>query len=188
MAITLVVSAFVAFALVGCNGRDRIHTETKGAVESTGTVQAGDSADSGADVGTAPSNGHPWPRKVGQFGEDYDGTVWYPAYIPAGFELETIDIVEFEPGTGLVCDVLFLSGQKTIAFTQGSPKARGYEASATASTPWGDASASLLPIDPSDPKSPSMVVLSKDGNLAELSGDIPLDELKKIAASMEVVK
>ena len=185
------VAALFAFAVVpmaGCAGRDGVHTTTKGAVDATGTVQAGSSGDAGGDLGTTPSNGKPWPRKVAIFSQDSGLPAWYPAYLPAGFDIETIDVVELDQGAGLVCDILFLNGDKAVTFVQGSPTNRRYAVDSAEKTPWGDQTAAVVRIDPSDPASPSMIVFEKDGTFVELGGDIPLDELKKMAASMKAVE
>jgi hypothetical protein len=42
--------------------------------------------------------------------------------------------------------------------------------------------------DPQDSSTPVMIVHSGDGNFAELSGDVSTAVLKKVAASMVVIK
>ena len=68
-----------------------------------------------------------WPAKVGAFAKSFSGPVWYPKTIPSGYKTDSIDIVELEPGSGLICDIIFVNGEKSLGFTQGSPKTRDYE-------------------------------------------------------------
>jgi len=185
MALLCAVCVLVV-ALSGCSGRNGIHTTTKGAVDATATAQAEGFEDSAAAVDTVA--GKPWPAKVAKFAASVDYPVWYPSYVPTGFKVDTVDAVEFEPGAGVVCDILYLSGDKAITFTQGSPTMRDYEIVSSERAPWGSETADVMYDDPADPTSPALIVLSADGNLAELRGDVPLAELKKIAASMELVK
>jgi hypothetical protein len=130
-----------------------------------------------------------WPKRVGTFAAGFKGPTWYPKYLPAGYKFESLDIVEFDAGkSGLACDIIFLKGDKVLQFTQGSPKSRDYEIVSAGKAPWGTQTANIVHQDPADKSTPVMVVLKKDGNLAELSGDVSTDVLKKVAASMVVVK
>jgi len=172
--------------LSACGGRDSVRTTTKDAIDATGTAQAEGFA--GSARGIAAADGKTWPAKIAQFADGADYQVWYPRYLPPGFKVETIDAVEFDPGAGVVCDVMYLSGDSVIAFTQGSPKMRDYEIVSAESVDWGGEKGDVVHEDPADPASPAFIVFSAKGNLAELRGDVPLAELKKIAASMEPVK
>ncbi len=130
-----------------------------------------------------------WPKRVGTFAAGFTGPTWYPKYLPPGYKFESLDIVEFDAGeSGLACDIIFLNGDKVLQFTQGSPKSRDYEIVSAGKAPWGTATANITHQDPADKTTPVMIVLKKDGNLAELSGDVSTEVLKKVAASMVVVK
>jgi hypothetical protein len=130
-----------------------------------------------------------WPKRVGTFAAGFTGPTWYPKYLPPGYKFESLDIVEFDAGkSGLACDIIFLKGDKVLQFTQGSPKSRDYEIVSAGKAPWGTQTANIVHQDPADKSTPVMVVLKKDGNLAELSGDVSTEVLKKVAASMVVVK
>jgi hypothetical protein len=203
-AVVLVCASLLG--LQGCKGKDTPKTSTKGLVEATGTVQATSSADStaltSADVATstpadaanalaaAPSTktSTSWPAKVGAFAKSFSGPVWYPKSIPKGYKTDSLDIVELEPGSGLICDIVYVNGEKSLGFTQGSPKTRDYEIVSTAKVPWGTDTADVVLEDPADPASAQMIVYNKGGNFAELYGDASLAELKAMAASMVAVK
>ena len=199
-----------AVGLQGCKGSDTPKVSTQGiVVEATGTVQATltpeatstpitsaevpetDAAAAAnalaADPGpTAPSG--IWPAKVGAFAKSFSGPVWYPKTIPAGYKIESLDIVELEPGSGLICDIIYTKGESSIGLTQGSPKTRDYEIVSAGKVPWGTETADLMYEDPADKSSPQMIVYLKGGNFAELYGDASLAELKAMAASMVPVK
>jgi hypothetical protein len=193
--------------LQGCKGKDAPNTSTSGlVVESTGTVQATSSVEttvpissqvattSAADAANAlaaqpaPKTSAIWPAKVGAFAKSFSGPVWYPKAIPKGYKMDSADIVELEPGSGLICDIIYVSGEKSLGFTQGSPKTRDYEIVSAGKTPWGTETADVVFEDPADPASAQMIVYSKGGNFAELYGDATLAELKAMAASMVPVK
>jgi len=129
-----------------------------------------------------------WPAKVGAFAKNYKGAAWYPKYTPASFKIDSLDVVEMEPGTGLVCDIVYTDGTKAIQFTQGSPKARAYDIVSAGKVRWGSETADIVYEDPQDKTTPRMIVYGKGGTLAELSGDVSFDELKAVAASMIAVK
>jgi hypothetical protein len=140
---------------------------------------------------TAPDTSKPgafWPKRVGEFSSAYKGPVWYPKYLPPGYKFESLDIVEFDPGSGLVCDMIFTKGEKVMQFTQGSPKSRDYAIVSVGKVPWGPDKADIVHQDPADNTTPIVIVHSKSGNLSELSGDAPTNELKAVAASMARVK
>ncbi len=114
--------------------------------------------------------------------------VWYPKTLPAGYKLDTVDIVEFDPGTGLVCSLVFLNGNKALVFTQGSPKAHGYPITSAGKTAWDGQRADVMYQDPADKTTPPMIIYNSGGNFNELQGDPGLADLKKVAASMVLVK
>jgi len=192
--------------LQGCKGKNTPNTVTKGLVESTGTVQASMSVEStaltSADVPTssvadaanalaaapAPKGSSIWPAKVGAFAKSFSGPVWYPKTIPKGYKSDSLDIVELEPGSGLICDIVYVNGEKSLGFTQGSPKTRDYEIVSTGKVPWGTDTADVVLEDPADPASAQMIVYNKGGNFAELYGDAGIAELKAMAANMVAVK
>ena len=125
-----------------------------------------------------------WPEKVGSFAASYDGTAWYPTSVPEGFSPGNIDVVELEPKTGLVCDMVFVKGDDYIVFTQGSSKARSYDVVSVGKTAWGDAQADLVHEDPSDTSSPQMIVFADGESVAELSGSVDVETLRSMAESM----
>jgi hypothetical protein len=208
--VAILAATFVCVALAGlqgCKGKDTPNLSTKGlVVESTGTVQAPLSVEASgptsADVPTSsaadaanalaaaqsPKVATIWPAKVGAFAKSFKGPVWYPKTTPKGFKVDSLDIVELEPGSGLICDIVYVSGEKSVGFTQGSPKTRDYEIVSTGKVPWGTDTADVVLEDPADPKSPQMIVYNKGGNFAELYGDASFAELKAMAASMVAVK
>ena len=129
-----------------------------------------------------------WPAKVGLFALNFHGPVWYPKTTPAGWAVDSLDVVELDPGSGLVCDVIYASGEKSVEFMQGSPKTRDYDIVSVGKVAWGTQKADMVHQDPTDNTTPITIVYSKGGNFAELSGDVSLTELKAIAASMVEVK
>jgi len=131
----------------------------------------------------------PWPARVGVFAKAFKVASWYPQYIPAGYKVDSLDIVELDKGSGLVLDIAYLNGEKVVQFTQGSPNTRDYEIPAGAvKVPWGTQTASITHQDPTDASTPIIIVYSKGGNFAELTGDVSEAELKAIAKSMKEVK
>jgi hypothetical protein len=129
-----------------------------------------------------------WPTKVGVFSQAFKGPVWYPKSVPSGYAVDSLDVVEFDPGSGLVCDIVYLKGEKVIQFTQGSPKTRDYEIVSVGKVPWGNKTADVVHQDPADNTTPIVIVYSKGGTFAELTGDASEAELKAVAASMVAVK
>jgi len=154
------------------------------------TAPASKPATSAAKPKPKPAAAKPaWPAKVTAFAKSFKKPVWYPQAVPKGFKTDSVDVVEMDPGTGLVCDVVLLRDGKVIQFTQGSPTVRAYEFVSAGKVPWGaKGKADIVRQDPADPKSPIIIVFQKDGNLAELSGDVSPEALKAIAASMVLVK
>ena len=197
----------------GCKSKDTPNVEKRGAIESTGTVQAeipsgatatvqasgfagtnGGGTSSGTT--TAPSSTQTnkptaptiWPAKVGQFARAVGSPIWYPKSLPAGWKLDSVDVIELDKGTGLVCDIVFLKGDKALVFTQGSPKERSYDVVSSQRVAWGYETADVVHQDPADPSSPVIIVYNRGGNFAELQGDPSLAELKAIAEGMVPVK
>jgi hypothetical protein len=196
---TLALSAVLVFALFGCKSTEAPNTETQGAVDSTGTVQAplpGEATVSVVPSGTpsAATTTAPkpaptlWPEKVGKFAKAEKIPVWYPKSLPSGFKIDTVDIVELDKGTGLICDEVLVKGDKAILFTQGSPTQRSYDIVSAGKVPWGNETADIVLQDPQDPSSPPIIVYFQGGNFAELQGDLTLAQLKAIAASMVRVR
>lgn len=194
LAMTLVSCAA---ALVGCKGPDMPNLEKRGAVETTGTVQAAlpqTTTATGTITATgtvAPGSGipkGPWPEKVGLFAVNVKFPTWYPSNIPAGYKVESLDVVEMDKGTGLVCDMVFLKGDSVLSFTQGSPKNRDYAVKSIGKTQWGAEQADIVHEDPADPTTKKMIVFAKDGTFCEVSGDVSFAEMQAFAASMMPVK
>lgn len=192
--LSLAVLCVLAAAVSGCKDIDEPNTEKADAPVTTGTVQAtmtpeGVAGQMGATMPqSADAPKGEWPDKVGQFAAAFKAPVWYPTKLPAGMEIESVDVVEIEPGTGLVCDVLFFDGTNAVAFTQGSAVAREYEIESVATVSWGTKTATVVRQDPADPQSPQMIVLVDGKNFVELSGNLPITELEAIAASMVLVE
>lgn len=132
-----------------------------------------------------PDPGTFWPVKLNTFTKEWKKPTWYPTYVPKGYVLDSLDIVQF--GGGPVCSTWFTDGQKAITFTQGSPTNRTFPIVSLGKVTWGSAKADLMHQDPADVNSGFMIVYSSGGNLAVVSGDAPTDELKKVAASMKAV-
>jgi hypothetical protein len=200
----------------GCRSKDQPKTEKRGAVESTGNVQAampplttgtvGSTASAGAtgtgsnstssaasgstNQATKPRTATPaiWPAKVAKFATAVRSPIWYPKSLPAGWKVDSVDVVELDVGTGLVCNIVFLKGDKGIVLTQGSPKQRSYDIVSSGRIPWGSQTADVVHQDPSDPTSPVIIVYNSGGNFAELQGDPSVSELKAIAKGMVLVK
>lgn len=192
----LVAACAAAVLLAGCRGSAEPITEQSIGSDATGTVNAplpgSSSATSSAtttgstsSTATLPSG---FPAKAVKFAQSVGYTVWYPKGLPTGYALQALDIVELDPGTGLILDMTLLNGGKAVMFTQGSPKERSYPIDSVEKVPWGTATADVVRQDPADPSSKIIIVYSKDGNFAELQGDISNDALKAIAASMMPVK
>ena len=129
-----------------------------------------------------------WPARVGSFALSFKGPVWYPKFVPKGYKIDSLDVVEFDPGSGLVCDIVYLNGDKAVEFTQGSPKSREYEIVSVGKVAWGTEKADIVHEDPSDKTTPIIIVYNHGGNFAELTGDASDADLKAMAASMVAVK
>jgi len=146
------------------------------------------------EVGATPANPGTkegptvWLARVGSLAKAVKYPVWFPKTVTKGFKLDSTDIVEMDKGTGLVCDIVYLNGDKVLQFTQGSPKERSYEIESEGKVPWGTETADVVRLDPEDPASPVAIIYYKRGNFAELQGDVTLAELKAVAASMVLVK
>ncbi len=208
------ISVLVALILVttpACKSKDTPNVEKRGAVQSTGTVQAQmpsattattDATGSVAATGTPPPTGSTgttpgqtkpsaptiWPTKLGQFARVVNSPIWYPKTLPAGWKLDSVDVIELDKGTGLVANIIFLKGDKGLVLTQGSPKQRSYDIVSAGRVPWGSETADVIHQDPSDPSSPVIIVYNKGGNFAELQGDPSAEELKAIAKGMVLVR
>jgi hypothetical protein len=131
----------------------------------------------------------PWPAKVAKsFAAKVKGPAWWPKSLPSGVKMDSLDILQFEPGSGLVCDAFFIGGAIEIGFLQGSPKTREFEIVSLGKVPWGTEKADVVSEDPEDPAAPQMIVYNAKGNLAELSGGTSIEQLKAVAASMVLVK
>jgi hypothetical protein len=178
---TLLAAALcVPLLLVGCKSLDEPTTVPANGSVSAEAVQATMTA--------APAPKGTWPEKVGSFAATYGKRVWYPTYIPKSFVIDSVEVIEPDPGTGLVCDLAFTRGEDYVVFTQGSEKARAYDIVSVGKVPWGDQQADVVHEDPSDTSTRKMIVLSNADGLAELSGSVSFEELKSVAASMVPVK
>jgi len=201
----VLAASTVLVVLAGCTGSDTPNTETLGAILSTGTVQAPTATDDTSDtvnlstdataavvtsgtVTAKPSAPKLWPANVSKFAANVKSPVWFPKTVTSGYKIESADIVELDKGTGLICSIVWVGGDKAIVFTQGSPKQRSYPVESEGKVAWGTEKADIMRFDPEDPESPWVIVYNKAGNFAELQGDATLDELKAVAASMVPVK
>jgi hypothetical protein len=138
---------------------------------------------------TVPKSSSVIPAQVVKFAKDFNGPAWYPKVIPKGYKNDSVDVVELETGSGLICDVVFLNGDKSVGFTQGSPQTRDYQILSVGKVPWGTfGSADVIYEDPEDKSSPLMIVFTSGGNFAEIYGDTGIEPLKAMAASMSSVK
>lgn len=194
IAIIALAAACLAAATAGCappptldfNTTQKIPVEATGTAEATMAIEATGSADGTAS--TAPSATGPWPAKAATFAKNFKAPVWWPTYLPAGFKLDVVDVIEYETGSGLVLDCELVSGEKAIIFTQGSPKLRDPDPATGQKVPWGTESADVMYEDPSDTTSAKYLIYNAKGTLVELGGDVPFEQLKAMAASMVLVK
>jgi hypothetical protein len=172
-----VVLAVVAVLLAGCGGLAGSGAAGSGAATATQSPTAFVPADfvTFAKALQAQSGSEPTT-----------GTAWYPKYLPAGFKLASIETTVLAPGSGPVCDVIFASGTAQIYLSEGSPVMRDYEIVPLETVPWGTASASRMDND-GEPGGDQSIVYTDPRDMGELSGDVSMDELKKIAASMVTV-
>lgn len=175
-----VLLAMCAALLGGCKSVNEVNT-----TEATSTVEG-----KTVDATMTPSGKIPtgvWPKKVGTFAASFKGPTWYPTKIPSTMKTVSLDALEMEPGSGLVCDIVYSDGTKYIELMQGSPKGRSYTIASSGKVAWGSAKADLVRDDPGNANSPTTIVYSAPGTLAELSGDVGIEQLKTIAASMVFV-
>lgn len=179
-AVAAIAALVVALAASGCGGG--------AATEKTATKPSAKDASATAPATAAVTPAGTWPAKVADFAKKAKGPVWYPTAIPEGVTVDALDVLELEPGTGLVCDVFFVGGSTEIGFIQGSPTTREYEIVSLGKVPWGTETADVIYEDPEDTSSPRMIVYSSKENLAELVGGAGFEQLKAIAASMVLVK
>jgi len=176
----------LSMALAGCGAPKKNDAPVKQPpVESTETVVP----DQDATAVPAPTGGEV-PAIVKDFAKKYDGDVWYPSALPSGMLLVDPYVDELEPGSGLVCDLLFAAGSTEIGLLQGSPTTREFEIESLGTVPWGTGGtkADVVLEDPEDSASPKMLVFKGKGTLVELYGGTGLDQLKTIAASMQLVR
>jgi hypothetical protein len=184
----------LAVLAVGCTAKPEVvPVKPKPPVVSTETVEATPAPDPTTVPEVAPPVAPPatpaaWPSQVASFAKTFKGPVWYPTSLTKGYKVDAIDVLELETGSGLVCDIFYLSGDKEIEFIQGSPKTREYDIASVGTVPWGTDTADVTYEDPADTSTPRMIVYSKNGTLAEISGDASFDQLKALAASMVPVK
>jgi len=165
--------------LVGCTPINQPKA-IKSAPVSAQTIEATLAAGNGEVPG-------PWPAKIGGFAASYKGRVWYPSRSPSSMSVVSLEVVEFEEGSGLVCTTVWSDGTKAVQLTQGSPKSRSYKIVSDGKVAWGSEEAEIVHDDPTDSSSPATIVYAAKGTLAELSGDVSLDELKAVAVSMKPV-
>ena len=118
--------------------------------------------------------------------QDITGTAYWPTYVPAGFALESVETTTLGESPGPICDVVFKKGELMITLTQGSPVMRDFEITATDHVPWATGTAVVLPSDPEQGLR-EWIVYDDQRNLADMGGDVPLSELRKMAASMKPV-
>jgi hypothetical protein len=178
----LVAVLIFALALVGCGAPAKSATTPKAAATAEAT-----SVETPA-PGAEPIGPGGVPDKVTAFAKDFKGSVWWPSAMPAGLKLDSVDVLELEPGSGSVCDSYFISGEIEVGFLQGSPKTREYDIPSVGKVPWGTETADVIHEDPEDVASPKMIVYNANGNLAELAGGTSFEDLKAVAASMVLVK
>lgn len=190
LAITLLVG--VMLTVTGCKSINEPITEKSDAPVAAEAVQATMSVEPTAPSApsTSTNDGRTavvWPAKVGTFAANFKGGAWYPTDVPKAMKIDSLDVVEMEGKSGLVCDIVYYDGKTPIMFTQGSPTGRTYDIVSIGKTAWGSEQADIVAEDPNDPESPQMIVYSEGKTLAELSGT-DIATLKAVAASMVPVK
>jgi hypothetical protein len=121
-----------------------------------------------------------------EFSEPTTGTAWYPTYLPVGYQQTSLETTTLGDGQSPVCDVVFAKGDSKIYLTQGSPVMRDYEIVPITTVAWGTESAWTMDSD-GETGGRRFIVYGDQRNLAELSGDVGIAELKKVAASMRPV-
>lgn len=174
------LAAIVVLVASGCGGG----TTAKKPAPKPSSTEASATAPAVTPVGPAGT----WPAQVGDFAKKVKSPVWYPSAIPKDMTIDALDVLELEPGTGLVCDIFFVGESTEIGFIQGSPKTREYVIISLGKVPWGTEKADVTYEDPEDTSSPRMIVYNSKDNLAELVGGVDFDQLKAVAASMVLVK
>jgi hypothetical protein len=179
-------------AMAGCAPKAPAKTAakpaTKPAAVATGSVTPTEPAPSVTPPVAPPTATGDWPAPVRTFASKSKAPVWYPTALPKGMKLDSVDVFEIEPGTGLVCDTFFAAGELVIDLLQGSPSSREYETESLGKVPWGTETADVVYEDPSDTAGPKMIVYRSKGTLAELTGGATFEQLKSVAASMVLVK
>lgn len=195
LAAATVLIAVAAFSTVGCGSKQPAKTVAKPPVVATESVTPTESvvptesvAPTVAPPAAPPKASTIWPAQVGTFAGKFKGPTWYPKSLPKGLKLDSVDVLELEPGSGLVCDSYFVAGDVEIDLLQGSPKTREYDIVSVGKVPWGTETADVVYEDPEDNTSPKMIVYSAKGTLAELSGGATFEQLKSVAAAMVLVK
>ncbi len=122
------IAVVVVPTVSGCRPLEGPTTEKAKAPVSAPSLEATLSAETGPEG--------PWPEKVGRFSVSSEGATGHPTDRPDGFEIDTVDVIELEPETGLVCNVVLLKGNEAIVFMQGSPLARQYGIDPVDTVPW----------------------------------------------------
>jgi hypothetical protein len=120
------------------------------------------------------------------YSEPTTGTAWYPTYLPDGFELASVETTTLGEGLSDVCDIVFAKGGSNIVLSQGSAVMRDYEVVPISTVQWGTDHAWTMDSD-GEPGGRQFIVYWDPRNLAELSGDVSISELKQMAASMRPV-
>ncbi len=197
----LTLLGLLALAAGCCRSIDTPNTVSTGGVPvQAEAVQASAAMEATATSNTAVTGGatsskaasgakrSPWPTKVAAFAKNFSGPVWYPTSLPASMKPVSVDVIEFEPGSGPVCDIVFFDGKRPIQFVQGSPKTRAFSVTSAGKVAWGSEIADVVSEDPEDPAALRTIVISKGGNFAELSGEVDFKVLEAVAASMVAVK
>jgi predicted small lipoprotein YifL len=189
--------AILALTIAGCGAKEPVKTTVKPTQVATESVTPTATVVATTPVTPAPAPAKPaepaapkgpWPAKVGTFSVKFKGQVWYPTKLPAGMKVDSLDVLEFEPGSGLVCDIVFLAGENEIDYMQGSAKTREFDIVSIGKVPWGTATADVVYEDPEDTTSPKDIIYNAKGTLCELYGGSSFEELKAVAASMVLVK
>jgi hypothetical protein len=185
VAVVAIGGAFLAIGRQGPSGNGTSPETTQASESRTST---GSAASTGAKIPAGFAAVSP-PKELAAFAKSFAtyGEAWFPTSLPRGYKLDSAETSELGKGSGPLSDVLFLNGDLGISLTQGSPKLRDYEILALEKVPWGTATASVVYDDPEDTTSAKYIVYSDGKNLAELSGDVPIETLEQIAAGMVVV-
>ncbi|MDO8914877.1 MAG: hypothetical protein Q7W16_02190 [Coriobacteriia bacterium] len=199
-ALVLTVALAALLVVSGCGSKEVVKTPVKKpAVVATETVEVTEAVEAtvvAPVVPVAPAAPAapivptgPWPAKVASsFAMKVKIPAWWPKTLPKGVKMDSLDVLELEPGTGLVCDAFFIGGATEIGFLQGSPKTREVEIVSLGKVPWGTETADIVSEDPEDPAAAKMIVYNAKGTLAELTGGTSIEQLKGVAAGMVLVK